>query len=397
MKKGFITRRVFGVVLLLLLAYCRAGDSKQGRSDPEKKPLVFIHGIMGGTLVNPDGEVVWLSPSAGLGLSTPDLSLPVDWSEQKQATDDLLPAGSLKEVTALFGLLGEKIYAPWTDFAGNLPNHAFYDYSYDWRRDNNETADRFIQFLKEISKKHGGKKVNIVSHSMGGMITLVALNEQPNLIGKVVFAGVPFKGGLGYLDNLYLGTPIGSNNEILSAEVMFTYPSVYSFFPAGQSFENKGLIVDENGNSVNIDFHSLKDWKQYGLGLFANQNEEKFERSPEEISHLKYVLEQNRKFRKRMNPANLNRERKYQGEMLVISAKVHATLSKVRMIISDGSQKPLYNFDIEPKVPGDGSVTYQDMLPPEPVRYKEFETKYRHTAMLSDPAVQKAIQSYLEN
>lgn len=50
--------------------------------------------------------------------------------------------------------------------------------------------------------------MQIIAHSVGGIITLVVQNRRPDLIDRVVFAGVPFRGGLGYLDNLYLGTPI---------------------------------------------------------------------------------------------------------------------------------------------------------------------------------------------
>ena len=41
-------------------------------------------------------------------------------------------------------------------------------FAYDWRRDNNESADRFIAYLEQIKRRHGGRAAQVVAHSNGG-------------------------------------------------------------------------------------------------------------------------------------------------------------------------------------------------------------------------------------
>ena len=41
-------------------------------------------------------------------------------------------------------------------------------FAYDWRRDNNESADRFISYLEQIKQRHAGRPAQVVAHSNGG-------------------------------------------------------------------------------------------------------------------------------------------------------------------------------------------------------------------------------------
>ena len=77
------------------------------------------------------------------------------------------------------------------------------------------------------------------------MITLAALNQLPHLFQSVVFAGVPFTGGISFLPDLTTGEPIGLNRRILSPEILGSFPSVYSLFPLLSEdlpHERKGTI-----------------------------------------------------------------------------------------------------------------------------------------------------------
>jgi alpha-beta hydrolase superfamily lysophospholipase len=41
-------------------------------------------------------------------------------------------------------------------------------FCYDWRRDNNESADRFICYLEQIKQRHAGRPPQVIAHSNGG-------------------------------------------------------------------------------------------------------------------------------------------------------------------------------------------------------------------------------------
>ena len=52
-------------------------------------------------------------------------------------------------------------------------------------------VDSFEIFLDKIAKELDSK-VQVVAHSMGGLITLVTLNRRPELFHSVLFAGKVF-------------------------------------------------------------------------------------------------------------------------------------------------------------------------------------------------------------
>jgi len=140
-----------------------------------------------------------------------------------------MPQHTLSTVTVVPYLIGAVIYGPWLKKAQTLGRPA-YEFSYDWRRSLLETAVKFEAYLKWISIKHHGVKIQVVAHSMGGMITLAVLNKCPELFNSVLFAGVPF-GGNCYLADMMVGETTGLNMKILDPSVIFTFTSYYSFFP----------------------------------------------------------------------------------------------------------------------------------------------------------------------
>jgi len=210
------------VVILVLAASC-------SKPVEDAVPLVFIHGIKGAVLSDERGAVRWLNPRQALNLESPRLALPVEWKGDEQARDGITASGVLRDVYVIPFVLGEKVYGPFLDKAGKL-DRPFYPFAYDWRRDNLETLARFIAFLEDVSEKNKGAKIQVVAHSMGGLITRAALAQRPDLFQSVIFAGVAFGGGIGFLPDMHAGAPVGRNKTILSPEVFFTFPSVYTLF-----------------------------------------------------------------------------------------------------------------------------------------------------------------------
>lgn len=382
------------VALPVLLTFLSCVSPRLVETQPAYKvediPVVFIHGMLGSVLVDSSDEIQYLTAGEALGLRTPDLRLPTLWDGDKQPLDDLRPAGPLMRVGLIRHVIDQAVYAPWIEVASHIPGRPFYAFSYDWRRDGNESADQFEKFIETISKRHG-KKVQIIAHSMGGIITLVVQNRRPDLIDRVVFAGVPFRGGLGYLDNLYLGTPIGANKNLLSPEVIFSHPGVYSFYPAGQSFENKTLAEDESGKALDIDFLDIDAWQKNGFGPFASQN--KSWGGEKHKAFLAGTLARIRSFRKKMQP---DKSKSY-PRALVITSDTYPTLARIRRIPpASGESVPRWDFDSAAKGQGDGSVLRADAIPPDPIQSEVYLSKYGHSYLLNDPNAQDAIVKFLK-
>lgn len=94
-----------------------------------------------------------------------------------------------------------------------------------------------------MSEQHGGKKVQVVGHSLGGLISFVALNRRPDLIHSALLAGVPFGSTISFLEDMQTGTATGLNHRILSPQVLFTFAS----FIQPLSFGAQHIVSEEPG------------------------------------------------------------------------------------------------------------------------------------------------------
>lgn len=383
-----------GLALVLLTACGRAdgGFEPPGETQAGDIPLVLVPGLDGSVLTYAEGSVKWLTPGQSLSLSTPDLKLPLHYDGFVQGRDSILAAGALARVSLVPHLIGQEVYGPFISFASALPGRPLFVFSYDWRRDNVETSILLERFLEAVSLRYAGKKVRVVSHSMGGMLTLSVWNRRPDLIERVVFAGVPFRGGIGYLDNMYLGTPVALNTKILSARVLFSHPSVYSFYPAGQSFESKDLLEDEKGKTIQLDFFDAAVWKKNGFGPYAPQNAAWKKEADYAPEFLPRVLERARTFRKMMLPAA---GRKY-GPVLVVMNNKYPTTARARRIApARGETVPRWDFEICAMKPGDEAVLYEHSIPPEPIGHEVVHSEKKHSYLLNDPVVQERLRRFL--
>ena len=95
-----------------------------------------------------------------------------------------------------------------------MENKTLFAFPYDWRLDNRETAKKLGQKIDKVLSTCGCSKVDIVAHSMGGLVTRYYIqNINANSIDQLIFMGTPQLGapkaylaweagemGLGYRD-----------------------------------------------------------------------------------------------------------------------------------------------------------------------------------------------------
>lgn len=331
-------------------------------------PLVLIHGFKGSGLSDEQGRRRWLTWSQGLGLSSHDLRLPLDWKGDVQQRDGLVPDGPLRSVAR------QDIYAPFLDWAATS-GRSIHALAYDWRRDNLETTDRLIEFLDGVSSRFGGQKVQIVGHSMGGLIGFVALKRRPDLVHSVLFAGVPFGPLTGFLEDMHAGTAIGLNGRILSPEVLFTFVSPYCLFSLTPT---KSDLEDENGNTIVHNWYAAADWERHKLGIFGML--EPAEITDEQRLHLRNALARAKEFRSLFVRSNEN-SFKY-PPIAVLASDSRKTLSSVMK----GGQHAVrgWNFRDAPKELGDGRVPFERALPPKGVPHEVYKTAREHGDLLND-------------
>ncbi|KAF3790608.1 Lecithin-cholesterol acyltransferase-like 4 [Nymphaea thermarum] len=193
------------------------------RVDPNLDPVLLVPGIGGSilTAVNEKGrqERVWVrlfaadhefrtklwslfDPSTGQTVSLDkDTKIIVpDDNFGLYACDSLDPALIIgQEAVCYFHDMIEEMIK-W----GFEEGKTLFGFGYDFRQSNrfHETLDRFLDKLKLIYDCSGGKKVNIVSHSMGGLLVKCFMSLHSDVFEKYVKSWIaiaaPFQGAPGY-------------------------------------------------------------------------------------------------------------------------------------------------------------------------------------------------------
>ena len=172
------------------------------------------------------------------------------------------------------------------------PNVACYDY--DWRRPLEELS---LDFEKYLDEKFPGQPVQVVAHSMGGLITFGAMRRNPEKFAPgAVFVGVPFGTGIQYFQDLHRGyfTELNRCRQFLP-QAQFTMSSHWSFFPTNKeeaadlfvdvsdNTMNSTFIADKsgignpgiefqpipvNGTNVEVNFYNVSEWERIECGIF---------------------------------------------------------------------------------------------------------------------------------
>lgn len=356
-------------------------------SNESNIPIVFVPGIKGSKLGDEKGNLRWLNASTALGFSTPDLRLVGDSKELK-------PMGALDRITAIPYLIDVSVYAPWLQKMSEQEGVDFYVFSYDWRKKNLDTRDQLIEFLEEIGKKYKRKPI-LIGHSMGGMLSMSAINLKPSLVQKVVFAGVPFRGGIGYMKDLHVGVATGFNSKIQSPCMIARYETVYGFFPRLHTWDSKDVVVDAQGKTLELDLYDGNVWKENSLGFYSHKCDPGDVPTDEEFQT---ILTNSWKFRDSLTPSKELLQSKL--PIMVIHGKnllVRKAMTKLEGKANTSSDAKNFYWDLEiaPKEMGDGSVSFFNSLPPDPLVYQSILTNYEHSALLNDPKVIDSILNFI--
>ncbi|RHX80822.1 lecithin--cholesterol acyltransferase [Leptospira yasudae] len=345
-------------------------------------PIVFVPGYKGSELFqkNEDGswDRLWLSPWQALNLTVPDLTL--------KKNDRIEAGGILTSVTLIPSLIEAKVYEPWLRFISSLGTVKLYVFPYDWRKDNGENSLKLEAFLETVQRENGVLPV-LVGHSNGGNLSLSVIHRRPDLVSKAVFAGVPFRGGIGFMEDLISGVSTGLNPEITSACVVSSFISVYTFFPREGSFDLKDTIQDADRKTIPFRFFNASDWEKYELGPYSH---EAHCEPPPSLKEFQSRLDLALAFR---NSLEIRKGNKL-PPALVIHAKNRMTM---RTLLPEKIPDHwMWDFKNSIRAPGDGRVTFESSIPPDEVAYQSFITEAEHSDLLNDPKVWERIAAFLK-
>jgi len=244
-------------------------------------PVIIVPGILGSRLrERGSGREVWPGSLYNVLISAGSLALKIDPKTLEPQADDV-------EAYDLFrGLLGNDYYGQIIDtlekqggyvhgYPGRIADagvRRYYVFPYDWRQDNVVTARKLDALIDQIRQDYGDPKlkVDIVAHSMGGLITryyiqygvtdVLGSNDfAANFAGAdkirtAVLLGTPNLGSVNALHSLLFGHHVGL--QAIPVEVLASMPSVYELLPHPVT----NWIVDIKGQPLERDLFFVGTW-----------------------------------------------------------------------------------------------------------------------------------------
>lgn len=260
------------------------------RQSVEHPPVILIPGLMGTRLRDPEtGRDVWPGSVFDLMLDgQSELALDID-------PTSLLPKPSRFEPYAIADRVGGRDFyatiARTLEAAGGYrlaepgsapdPRHpSYYVFPYDWRYDNVATARRLSRFIEQIRSDHAdpGLEVDIVAHSMGGLIARYYLrygesdvldsNDFPvnmhgrSRIRRLILLGTPNMGSVESMKSFITGRRKGFTT--VPTEVLMTLPSLYQLFPHALN----DWLITADGRALVRDQFDIQIWRRFQWSLF---------------------------------------------------------------------------------------------------------------------------------
>lgn len=273
--KSFIT------VLLAMSVFLLAGVKTEGQvkdvKDKEITPVILIHG-MGGSDLRTTSKGLFDNgfPNDVLKFSAGDpYNLQFD-SSGKPRTDTMskdIVAVSFYDVPGSKNITDLSKYLLKEDFE---KNKTLFEFVYDFRYSVPYNAAELGKFINQIKEATKTKQVDIVGHSMGGLIAKSYLSDKSNAanVRNLIFVGTPHLGSpnalkaLRYGDNL--DVPIIDGCKL--KRVVRNLPGMYNLLPGKKYFDLRGGYfiddddLDDNGTRGLLDFKetlfNLKNGKE---------------------------------------------------------------------------------------------------------------------------------------
>lgn len=371
----------------------------------DQPPVIFIHGVLGSKLKDIDTQKdLWPGTVSRLLFHDyADIAFDVN-PETLEPLPSKAVAYEISDGAAGKDFYG-KIVRTLSETGGyklskagekvNPKQKNYYVFHYDWRQDNVKSAQELCDFIEQIRKDYNDPdlKVDIVAHSMGGLITRYYLrygkqdvigdndfDQKLNMHGadrvrRVILLGTPNLGSVKTLNLFIQGVDIGIHS--IGTETLASMPSLYQLFP----HPLVEWIVKSDGAPLDRDLFDVNIWRSFQWSIFNPDVRQKildgFEDKAAGEEHL-LVLEQY--FEK-----HLERARRFVWSLSVPLPEKHPKLiifgggcsltsariiveevegeSVVRMLPKEITQ-PVDGVDYDALLlePGDGSVTKASLL-----------------------------------
>lgn len=211
-------------------------------------PVLLIPGILGTEMKKGD-DTLWMDFGRMLVDITDGFMDPLAMDENGNPSDIGVTVGDVirkKELVNIFTVF-DYFDGLVKDFnsKGYIENDDLYIFPYDWRLDNRINGAKLQEKINQILSQTGSSKIDLVAHSMGGLITKQYIVSSTNpKIGKLIFIGTPHLGAPKALKALMFGDRFGVPWSVLNPgemkKISQNMYSVYQLLPSQEYFNKLG-------------------------------------------------------------------------------------------------------------------------------------------------------------
>lgn len=256
-----------------------ASDTHGGGGDDDsggKKVIIFLPGMLGTELYEHPTDrsydsLVWPDPFESSDLKFGNklyVGVPFGWEGRFNPPDWLK-----SRMEYLY------FYEKFQQYFEENDKYILEPFAYDFRFGNKYTSDQLALFVDTVKRKHSVEKVNLVAHSMGGLIAKKYILEYGgNYVDKFITIGTPFFGAplaFQYFNTGYQVDILGIPHKMVSPTVAKTIPSLYELLPNTMYFSKSSYLslVKDNKNIGtlidNLDYWETKNLlgKYFSYGL----------------------------------------------------------------------------------------------------------------------------------
>ena len=390
----------------------------------DRNPIIAVPGILGSMLVDEEtGRTVWgafepasIDPGDPDGARTFALPMnpdkPLDQSHDRVVSTGVLEQVRIRmlgiplQVQAYAGVLQTLGAGGYRDKSLGLggqvdygsDHYTCFQFGYDWRRDNVESAQRLHEFIlqkrQEVKDGHAEHlgldlaledvKFDIAAHSMGGLVVRYFLmyGDQPlpedgslpeltwagaKLVDRVIYVGTPNAGSAQTLVQLVEGKKMAPLLPFYPPALLGTFPSTYQLLPR---VRHGAVLWDGDADKPVERLMDAGLWDELGWGLASPDQakvlhvllphvDDAAERHRIAIAYLERVLKRAEAFHRALDRPAQNRPANL--DQFLVAGDADGTVSHLTVSSRDGVVAVL------DEGPGDGTVLRSSALMDERV------------------------------
>ena len=242
--------------------------------------VVLLPGITGSVLAK-RGEPVWGFAGKSLGTTLltrgrwlrTQLELGADNTGSDSLPDGIEATGLIPDLHLIPGIWKidgySKVASTLRERFGLEPGKNFFEFPYDWRRDNRSAARRLAlvapDWLEQRRKSgHADAKLILIGHSMGGLVSRYFLEVLGGwtMTRALITFGTPYRGSLNALDSIANGVKKGPLGLLDLSALMRSFTSLYQLLPIYPAYHDRNerfVRVAEALDIPNLDVEKAKD------------------------------------------------------------------------------------------------------------------------------------------